>query len=407
MRGWIILLAALPLGPVGVSRADDSNRVNTWMRLDGFTSTRALDNDTGDGSILLGLKNSYSLGASDALKVEGGVLVGMRGNHGEVRLPEAVWQHRWSWLDLRVGQQRITWGKADGINPTDFFTPHDYTVLLPMEADQRLSVPAVRADAALSESLTLSLVTQPIFIDSKLPSLPGMSIGTRNPGDFAPQVGVRLASAGDSLDWSVSAFHGYLKQPLLDGTFMTGATEPTLFWQYPRLDAVGADIAHNFGKFGFRAEVAWLEPSSEDGRSRIHRHGFLVTGVDRGGENWNVNAQAIARFTPRVADIRTTDPLAAMVDTENAINYGQLHRTQFGLTSRLAHSWMDQALQTEVLVVGYFQPSTFLIRPLVGYALNDTQRLTIGGEYYTGSNASYFGQFKNNRTGFVEYQQFF
>ena len=170
---------------------------------------------------------------------------------------------------------------------------------------------------------------------------------------------------------------------------------------------MGADIAHNFGKFGFRAEVAWLEPSSEDGRSRIHRHGFLVTGVDRGGENWNVNAQAIARFTPRVADIRTTDPLAAMVDTENAINYGQLHRTQFGLTSRLAHSWMDQALQTEVLVVGYFQPSTFLIRPLVGYALNDTQRLTIGGEYYTGSNASYFGQFKNNRTGFVEYQQFF
>lgn len=407
MRAWSILLAALPLGAAGMAHADDGNRVNTWLRLDGFSSTRALDNDMGDGSILLGLKDSYELGASDAVKVEAGVLVESHGSHGELRVPEAIWQHRWSWLDLRVGQQRITWGKADGINPTDFFTPHDYTVLLPMEADQRLSVPAVRADAALSEGLTLSLVTQPIFINSKLPSLPGMSIDTHNPGDFQPQVGLRLSSAGDSLDWSVSAFHGYVKQPLLDATLMPGAAAPSLFWQYPRLDALGADIAHNFGKFGFRAEAAWLEPSSDDGRSRIRRQGFLVTGVDRGGDNWNVNVQAIARFTPRTAEIRTSDPLVAMIDTENAINYGETHRAQFGFTSRLARSWMEQTLTTEVLVIGYFQPATFLVRPLVGYAITDTQRLTVGGEYYTGEDTSYFGQFKKNRTGFVEYQQFF
>jgi hypothetical protein len=44
---------------------------------------------------------------------------------------------------------------------------------------------------------------------------------------------------------------------------------------------------------------------------------------------------------------------------------------------------------------------------LLAYALNDAERLTLGGEYYSGSDASFFGQFKRNRTAFVEYQHFF
>jgi hypothetical protein len=404
MSGRGVLVTALALGALaGVARADGG--ASAWMRLDGFTSTRTLDDSMGAGSLSVGLKDSYDLGSSDRLKLDGGVLVEARGVHGDIRIPEALWQHSGSWLDWRVGQQRINWGKADGINPTDFFTPHDYTVLQPMEADQRLSVPAVRVDAALSEGLTLSLVGQPFFVEARLPTPPGMTVTTREPEGFQPQAGMRLSATGGDIDWSVSVFHGYVKMPLLSGELAGGA--PVLFYHYPKLDAAGADLAHNFGKWGFRAEAAWLEPHSEDGRSRIRHHGFLVTGVDRGGENWNVNVQAVARYTPGAGDTTPADPLDAMVADQNAINYGQVHPVQLGFTSRLARSWMQQTLQGELLVVGYFQPATFLLRPLLAYALSDAQRLTVGGEYYLGRDASYFGQFRTNRTAFAEYQRFF
>jgi hypothetical protein len=397
-------------GIADVSRADDG-KVSTWIRMDGYTSTRTLDDTTGAGSISFSVKDSYDLGSNDRLKLDGGVLVEPRGDHGDVRVAEALWQHSGSWLDVRIGQQRINWGKADGLNPTDFFTPHDLLVLQPLEADQRLSVPAVRVDAALTAGMTLSLVGQPLFIESRLPAPAGLTVTTRAPDGFAPQAGVRLSSTGEQLDWSICAFHGYVKLPLLGAELATGA--PTLFYHYPKLDAAGADIAHNFGKWGFRAEAAWMKPTSENGRSSIRHQAFLVTGVDRGGDDWNVNVQAITRYTPGAAGdtpANPTDPvaqLAATVANENAINYGEVHRFQFGFTSRLARSWLEQTLQGEVLVVGYFQPATFLVRPLLAYALSDAQRLTIGGEYYTGRDASFFGQFKSNRTAFVEYQQFF
>jgi hypothetical protein len=408
--GAVSTVLMLVGGIASISRADEG-KASTWMRLDGFSSTRMLDDTVGTGSISFGIKDSYDLGSSDRLKLDGGVLVEPRGDHGDVRVAEALWQHSGSWLDWRIGQQRINWGKADGINPTDFFTPRDFTVLQPMEADQRLSVPVVRVDAALAEGMTLSLVGQPVFIESRVPAPPGIAVTTRAPDGFAPQAGLRLSATGDEIDWSICAFHGYLKVPLLDAEIAAGM--PAFFFHYPKLDAAGADIAHNFGKWGFRAEAAWLEPSSEDGRSSIRHHGFLVTGVDRGGEDWNVNVQAVARYTPGAGGDPPPDPadpaaqLAATVANQNEVNYGQLHRVQFGFTSRLARSWLQQTLQAELLVVGYFQPATLFIRPLVAYALNDAERITLGGEYYLGPDASFFGQFKRNRTAFVEYQHFF
>ena len=404
-----VILTVLALaGVAGSARADD--KTTTWVRLDGFSSSRSLDDKMGDGSISLGLKDGYDLGPSDRLRFEGQVVVDPRGDHGDVPITEALWQHSGSWLDLRIGQQRIAWGKADGINPTDFFTPHHFTMLQPFEADQRRSVAAVRADALVAEGMTLSLVFQPLFVETRLPMPPGAMATMRDPdGVRQAQVGLRLSSTSDAVDWSVSAFHGYVKLPLL-------AYEPTsgsLFFHYPMLDAAGADIAHNFGAFGFRAEAAWLEPHSEHGWSSVRHHGFMVAGVDRGGDDWNANVQAVARFTPGTRGEPPADPadplapFTALVASQNAINYGQAHTVQLGFTSRLARSWLQQTLNAELLVLGYFQPATFLVRPMVGYAVTDASRLTVGGEYYTGPDDSFFGQFKKNRTAFVEYQHFF
>lgn len=45
--------------------------------------------------------------------------------------------------DLRAGQQIIPWGKSDGINPTDYFTAKNYTLLNPDDEVKRTGAPAL------------------------------------------------------------------------------------------------------------------------------------------------------------------------------------------------------------------------------------------------------------------------
>ena len=65
-----------------------------------------------------------------------------------------------------------------GANPTDFFTPHDYTIVQPHDEDQRLSVIALRVDVPLGDAHSLSLVVQPYFTTTRYPLPPGVVAGT-------------------------------------------------------------------------------------------------------------------------------------------------------------------------------------------------------------------------------------
>jgi len=80
---------------------------------------------------------------------------------------------------------------------------------------------------------------------------------------------------------------------------------------------------------------------------------------------------------------------------------------QYGFTSRLAGNWLNQTLQAELLVIDYVRPGNALIRPLMTYAMSDVDHVSVGGDYYTGPAASFFGQLEQNRTVFFEYQHFF
>jgi hypothetical protein len=379
-----------------------SSGLSGWWRVDAFSSTRTLDDRDGAASAELGLKYSRDLGAEDRLRFEGSLVRDLRDHQSRGRLTDAYWQRRGDKIDWRIGQQKVTWGKADGINPTDFFTPHDYTTLQPFEEDQRRSIPALRADIAASEGHSLSVVLSPDFTAERQPMPRDLSIIERQPnGLHRPQLGLRWSSTSETLDWSVSAFRGFLNAPLLD------AEGGQFFHQYAKLSAVGADMARNFGRWGMRAEAAWLQPKTEPGTQGIRPFAHLVAGVDHGEDDWNINVQALLRYTPDFDQQTTADPLEAAAAQQNAINFGQLKRRQFGAMSRIAANWFNQTLQGEVLVIHYADPGNTLLRPLLTYALSDTRKLTLGAELYDGPAASFFGQLKRNQTVFFEYRDFF
>ena len=399
-----ILAMVLAWASITSARAEDS--LTRWVTAEYFSSTRSLDEQEGAGSFTAGMKYVFDANPADTITFDGSLRQELPDDSTHFTLVEADWQHRGKRVDLWVGQQKISWGKADGINPTDFFTPHDYTVLLPLEEDQRLSVPALRADIILDNGQTLSLIAQMFFVESEIPAPADLAIAERNPDSDWPQVGLRWSSTGPSWDWSISAYQGILNMPVLSIEILA-EEDPMLLYHYPELTAFGADIARNFGKFGFRAEAAWLVPKEEQGLLAIKPYGFLVAGFDRGEDDWNVNIQVLARYTPDRPDKASANPVVAAVERQNAINFGQLNREQFGLTCRLAANWLNQTVQAELFVIHYFDPNTTVLRPLAMYALSDFDKVTAGGEYYHGPSDSFYGQLEENSTFFIEYKHFF
>src|SRR5882724_2942980 len=68
--------------------------------------------------------------SAGSLSVSVGVDTNLGETQGERRttyeLQEGVYVWTWNRWELAVGRQRLQWGRADGVNPTDVWTPRSY-----------------------------------------------------------------------------------------------------------------------------------------------------------------------------------------------------------------------------------------------------------------------------------------
>lgn len=412
---WMIPLCGCCLGGLAQAQDEGLTTLSGSARLSYFSSSRDLDEIDNVAIASAEFELRHSLSEDQRFEVKTRLLAEdlTREARTHAHWINAYWFIRSPNVDLRIGQQKIRWGKADGINPSDFFTPIDYTILLPLEDDRYLSVPAVRADVHVSDTDSVSAVVEPDFTPSRVPWPRPTPVAVKDDepsGREHPQLGLRWLHTGERLDWSLSAFHGYSTLPLLDFEGFANDGSATYVRHYAAIDGVGADVARNFGKVGFRAELAYTKPRGEggDGRQAAQSSYFLVAGIDRSFDEWNVNVQGLLRHTPdyekTTAFSNSQEQWAAI---QNAIVQGQQERLMYGMTARLVADWRHDTLQTELLMVTNFSPTNAFIRPLVTYAISDQRKIRFGAEYYSGPQLSYFGSLKRNRTVFLEFQQFY
>lgn len=394
----------------GVATAEGETSVDAHLRMTYMSSSRDLDRQRDAFSGTMHLKVTHELNEHDRLTAEGRTTLTAIGSTRQTsnRLISAFASLRRGNLDFRIGQQRVRWGKADVVNPTDFFTPTDFRAPLPLEEDRYLSIAAVRTDWRVDEERTVSLVIQPGFVRSELPRTPALA-GVRAVEDLPrgernPQVGLRFLRTGESLDWSVSAFSGYSNLPASSASLDASAGMVTWLQHHPRVRGVGADLATTIGPWSVRAEGSRLSYESRDDRLTPATQYFTVLGADRSIDDINVNLQVLHRLT--VGRVSTDElPLPQRLAAEqNAVVFNQFERQTWGMSARLAVQWLNQTLQTELLGIAYFEPTSGLLRPLLTYALSDDSKLIVGGEHYFGPQRSFFGPFKANRTWFAEYQ---
>jgi Protein of unknown function (DUF1302) len=409
----IWLLGAALTGAQKASCNDDlqeflrAQRVTALLRMDYFQSSNSLDGERNFTGGTLQLKALPRITEAIDGKVE------WRGSEPDIHnrpgyrrksdLLEGYLTTHFARADLRIGKQIVAWGRADGINPTDNLTPRNYVVLLPLEEDQRFGTTAIKLDTFLSQELTLTAFASSFFEPSMFPLPSGaVSFVTTRPAHSAPasEFALKLSKTGGEFDWSVSYFDGY---SLLPSVTTAGSMYDL---HYDRTGVFGADLARNFGHFGFRSEMAYAQPSDRDATDPNARNSrlFWVMGADRTFlENLNANLQFFLRWMPHYTKPEAlASSNAQNVATLNTIIDGQQAETSGGMTARISNQWFNDTLQAEIFTVVNFVRGDRFIRPLLTYTVSDHVKTLLGAKVYLGSRDAQYGAFEPDNGVFTE-----
>jgi hypothetical protein len=186
-------------------------------------------------------------------------------------------------LDLRVGRQRITWGTADNINPTDNLNPDDLEDI--WDFGRHVPTSSILAKYYWGETM-VSGVFVPGFTPAALPPREWAAALTSSPpflaGDVMPNAySNELDLPGRSLkeqasgaikatrtvlnyDLSVSYYGGRSDFPVVTGATLTpdesDGVDVHSTLAYPRMDVLGADMSGTLRDVGIWAEVGVFFP---------------------------------------------------------------------------------------------------------------------------------------------------
>lgn len=183
--------------------------------------------------------------------------------------------------NIRIGKQAIRWGKSDEINPTDNFTPQDWTEYLNLSrAERKILVWMAKIDHSY-KSYLIEAIWMPFFVSSRIPEAgsdwePFLQRQYRNniipfrvrrperpSKDLESQVAaIKVKKSTSAYDLSLSyAYHYdelpalYVEPPVL---FRGIPVRPIEVYQlYHRQHTIGSDFETLIGKVGLRGEFAY------------------------------------------------------------------------------------------------------------------------------------------------------
>ncbi|MFH0757808.1 MAG: DUF1302 family protein [Bacteroidota bacterium] len=190
-------------------------------------------------------------------------------------------------LDVTIGRQRIAWGTADVINPTDNLNPYDLEDIL--DFGRHRGSDAINLQYYFTNDFSLQAVYVPFFQPANLPA--GIFAGSLNAEmempagmvleDFSDTIlmpkfnlwesattGLRLKGFAGGVDFSASYVYGWdglpfnTKNTLIPVNAMGGINVNTQL-SYIKNHIIGADLATSIAGIGFWAEAAVFIPKED------------------------------------------------------------------------------------------------------------------------------------------------
>lgn len=324
----------------------------------------------------------------------------------EFDVREGYFRFRGDWLDVTAGQQIISWGVADGINPTDKLCPKNMTIVSSDRDDRRLGILALKGDLYVGD-YTITGVWQPIFVDSKFrlsrfpeeavvtvedPQLPAKTLSNST-------VALKCSTSFRATDASLSYFYGWDSFPdiILDKAIM--GSETTEVWVKPvynRIHSIGADFSSVLGPVILRGEGACNIIKNKSGKSlgRTKSNAKWIVGLESECfEDFIVNAQygmihvLDYESIPDDESEIENDPQAG-VDAFNARLHRQLNRHTPLMTLRLDYWLLQDTLFLEFRGLYYITDEELRLTPRIVYDVTDHLEATIAAKFSFGPAGS-------------------
>ncbi len=343
-------------------------------------------------------------------------------------------------VDIRLGQQIIVWGKADGFNPTNNLTPTNLSIRSPHDDDRRVGNFASRVFLNM-EPVRLEGVWVPLYRAVELPPFQYPKYVVEGSTTYPKPEFLRGTYAGKlhinlpSIDASVSYLYGYALLPGLtlqqltsgDNIPVGGQPEVRISRTAYKQHVIGFDFSTTLGEsFGLRGEAAYRMPLHYERLIEAPRPDVQYTlGVDTTLGSVSVIAQYLGRYTldwqkdgPETAgdpeDLWTNSAANAEPEVVNALAgtnqmlFQQLAEIQHLASLRLAWTGMHEALTVSALGLVNVTTKEWAALPKLGYKLDDTILLSLGGEIYSGPPDTLFGWIDSVLSaGYVELKVFF
>ena len=328
-------------------------------------------------------------------------------------------------IDLRVGQQIIPWGKSDGVNPTDYFTAKNYTVLNPDDEVRRIGAPGGNLSFTPNNGaspISIQAVFQAYYPQTSL-LIPDRAIpaglefikypGAPNAFDpNAMEYGIKISYLGNAFDCSLSYYQGV--SHFSEYVFIQ--SENRVVPINPKQSAVGGDASFTAGDYIFRLESALLMP--ENGQDTDPLFGIVepwhwdtVIGIERPFlQDFRIQLQFLLRqhlYYQDPSEISAGNVVLTQINQAvaqgNALILNFQQQTNEGATLRLSYSNDQSPLTADVFLIGYFaNGQDFLLRPQMGYKPIDNLKFTLGIDLYGGEASRPLGALHDQSAWFFE-----
>lgn len=343
---------------------------------------------------------------------------------------EAYLDYASSFWGIRLGRQKITWGKADGINITNQVFPENMTSLY--NEDSALAIDGAKFSFYV-KNFTIDGFWIPFFRPTELPlkennplrqkivpssvetngfSIPVAIGNLQNPSLSLEngEYGLKISGYFSALDFSLYGFYGFEKTPSLNYTLNFENYMPskiTIDGNYNRLGMIGFDAAFPISEIVFRSEVAFfpqrhfqkslesiLQQPNDEEKNQTEKHNNLsaLVGIDWMPSGWTFTAQYY--FDIIFGDLEN-------LQVKDAYSHGA--------TLSIAKSFLSETLELNLSGTVGFNNFDCAIMPQVSYSLTDTLKASLGAFIFLAGpeNVGTYGAYKDLSSIYIKVEYSF
>ena len=337
---------------------------------------------------------------------------------GRARVRELNGRWNWGAFTWRAGRLMPSWGRADGLNPTDNLVPRDLRQLTPEWDDQRRGRDGLQldwtSDDGRSRWTALALSSRAAH-RLPLPRALAVPDGVEQ-GPTRIDAALKWDHRGPAVDASLSYTRAQDLTPYLAWASRAAVAAPPAWRRVQGRQAVwGADFSWQREGWVWRGEVARSTPSIDPAQAvpgRRRPQWWAVVGPEWSSSPWTLSVQGVVQH---VVGFRTPAGPAAPLERLQAVLAQQASRRQGGLTLRVAHRALNDSLQSELSVLSLWpQGPRFtasrpqgLLRLKTEWALDDSWTLSAGLDRPFGPAQSYFGAWRDNPLCWLQWRRHF